>query len=298
MKLIVQPNTKKYDSYQKAGVAGLLLGLSNFCNDFAMTNTISEIEAIKKAFPNLEIFVSLDKMIYDEDLPLLKKQLLALEKINVTGIFFYDLAILELKQELELKVDLVWNQTHMVTNYKTCQYYYNKGVKYAYLSPEITLEEMLEIKNKSQITCMALLYGYPVVAHSKRKLLHNYGTFLNQVIPDELTVTEPVSKQSYNIKENELGATFYSGSLLNGTKPYLALLEEEFPYGVLKEEGTDSSIFLEIVKDFCDMNEKSQTSSNEEKKHWLDKMASKIGSDDTGFFYKKTIYKVKKNEKS
>ncbi len=298
VKLIVQPNTKQYDAYQKAGAKGLLLGLRDFCNDFALTHTIDEIETVKKNFPDLEIFVSLDKMIYDSDLSLLKKHLLALDAMNITGILFYDFALLKLKQELQLKVDLVWNQTHMVTNYKTCEYYYHKGVKYAYLSSEITLDEMLEIKEKSQITCMALLYGYPVVAHSKRKLLHNYGTFLKQTIPNELTVTEPVSKQRYKIKENELGTTFFSEILLNGSKPYLEMLKHDFPYGILKEEGTDSSLFLEMVSSFVTMNETWKTKSDEEKQDWVVRMSQKMGSDHTGFFYQKTIYKVKKNEKS
>ena len=33
----------------------------------------------------------------------------------------------------------------MVNNYKTCNYYHSKGVKYALLGKEITLEEIIEI---------------------------------------------------------------------------------------------------------------------------------------------------------
>ena len=73
--------------------------------------------------------------------------LVQLDKMNITGVFFYDLAVLELKRELNLNIDLVWNQTHMVNNYKTCNYYYSKGVKYALLGKEITLDEILEIIN-------------------------------------------------------------------------------------------------------------------------------------------------------
>ena len=93
-------------------------------------------------------------MIFNKDLDSLKNVLLDIDKIGVTGIFYYDVSVLEFNKELNLKADLVWNANHMVTNYETCNYYFSKGVKYAYLSNEITLDETLEINKKSSITPM------------------------------------------------------------------------------------------------------------------------------------------------
>ena len=33
-------------------------------------------------------------------------------------------------KENNIKIDLVWHQTHMVTNYNTCNFYYDNGVNY------------------------------------------------------------------------------------------------------------------------------------------------------------------------
>ena len=88
-------------------------------------------------------------------------------------MIYYDVSLITLKKELELSFDLVWNQTHMVNNYRTCDYYHSKGVKYALLGKEITLDEIVEICNKSSISCMVEVVSLPSVAFSRRKLIED-----------------------------------------------------------------------------------------------------------------------------
>lgn len=294
MKLVVQPITDDYQSYIDQGADAFLLGLSRFCGDFKRTHTLDEIKEIKKKFPKIEIFISINKMIYDQDLDALSHILVELDKLNVTGVCFYDLAILQLKQELNLSLDLVWNQTHMVTNVKTCNYYYQNGVSYSNLSSEITLDEMIEIKNYTKMKCMTLLFGYPVVAQSKRKLLSNYYDFLKKDGKKELVITEPVSKQEYLVREDETATTFLYHRLLNGSKSYLSLLEIGFDYGILKEDDVDKNLFLAVLGNYSKI--KDGNSVNHEL--WLRQMDDLIPSSYTGFFNQKTIFKVKKNEKN
>lgn len=293
MKLIVEPSTKDYTSYINNFCDGFLLGLDDFCNGFKVTHTIKEINLLKQTYQDKEIFVSINIPIYDEFIDTVKEILKELEKIKVTGILFYDLAILELKQELNLDIDLVWNQTHMVTNSKTCNFYYAEGVKYAYISSEITLEEMLEIKKNSKISCMALLLGYPICSLSKRKLLSNFYQFLGKDVKKNLLIKEPVSNQEYNLIEDNTGTVFYYNKLLNGSKPYLKLLKNNFDYGVLKED-IDHDKFLKVLQSYAWMKDNYYNVIEEEKNNWLANVNKLIGSRDTGFFYRKTIFKVKK----
>ena len=88
--------------------------------------------------------------------------------------------LMKSKHELNLKLDLVWDQTHMVNNYKTCDFYYDMGVKYALLSKEITLDEIKEIVNKSKINCMVEVVSLPSIAYSRRKLLTSYFKSINK----------------------------------------------------------------------------------------------------------------------
>ena len=105
----------------------------------------------------------------------------------------------------------------MVNNYKTCNYYYTKGVKYALLGKEITLEEILEIIKLSSITSMVEVVGLPSVAFSKRKLITNYFKDLNKEPKDKLVVREKVSDADYELQEDFNGTSFFLKDVVNGT---------------------------------------------------------------------------------
>lgn len=76
-----------------------------------------------------EIFVSVNKMMYNEDIPLLKEYLLILDSINVTGIIYDDLAVLNIVKNLKLNIPLVWFGIHSFTNHYTSNYWYEKRCK-------------------------------------------------------------------------------------------------------------------------------------------------------------------------
>ena len=190
MKLLIEPIKK--DTLYEQITDGLILSLKDYAVQSSIYFTIEEIKTITEKNPSLEVFVNINKNILNDDIESLKELLKELDKINIKGIFFYDLALLKLKKDLNLKTDLVWNQTHMVNNYKTCNYYHTKGVKYALLGKEITLEEILEILNNTSITSMVEVLGYPSVAFSKRKLITNYYKDLNKSPKQTLSVLEKV----------------------------------------------------------------------------------------------------------
>ena len=166
MKLIVEPSTKN-NLYENT-VDGLILSLKDYSVGSIVSFSLDEIKKIVKD-TNIEIFININKNLMNEDIDSLYNILIELDKLTIKGIFFYDIALVKLKKELNLKTDLVWSQTHMVNNYRTCDYYYSKGVKYALLGKEITLEEIKEIVNKSKITSMVEVVSIPNVAFSKRK---------------------------------------------------------------------------------------------------------------------------------
>ena len=215
------------------------------------------------------------------------KLLIELDKIGVDGIFFYDLSVLELKRELNLSVDLVWNQTHMVNNYKTCNYYYSKGCKYALLGKEITLDEIKDIITKSDITSMVEVISKPSVAFSKRKLITNYYKNLGLDSKSEFMALEKVTNTKYILKENNDGTTFYLDVITNGTSVIKDLYDCGCEYIIFREFGLED-IFDELIVDT-----KSYISGGCSDTSYIEKY-KKLG-DSTNFFFKETIYRVKKN---
>ncbi len=290
MKLLVEPVRKMFDDYLSCGIDGFILGLEGFSSSFDCVFSCSEIRILKEKYPSISLFVSVNKTMFNEDLDGLKNVLVELDSLGLSGILFYDLALLELKKTLSLSTPLVWNQTHMVTNYNTCNYYYERGVDYAYLATELTLDEMLEIQEKSSISLMAMVLGHPVMAVSRRKLLTNYRKMAKLSFPSSLTVLERVSGQNFLVKEDSNGTSFYQGKLVNGIVPFVSLLEHNFDYGVLREQDICHDQFLSLCSSFSKMR------NDLSKKDEIIRDVNSLIGTYQGFFYQKTIYKVKKHD--
>lgn len=291
MKLIVKPESKIKD-YIDMGIHSFLLPLKDFSVEYSTYFSLEEIKKIKNDYKDVEIFVSLNKNFMNEDLNNLKTVLIKLSKLSIKAILFYDASIIKIKKDLNLDLDLVWSQTHMVTNYRTCDYYYNKGIKYALLSKEITKEEIIEIINKSKIDTIVELISKPSIAFSKRKLVSNYFCNYNKKGTNSIKVTEKISNTNMIISENNDGVTFIKNDILNGCYILEDLLQSNLNYILLKEDFIEHDLFMKIVKQVLYYINHYLTMSNEEKNSWLELQKKLIG-ENSGFFFQKTIYKVK-----
>ncbi|MEG2511509.1 MAG: U32 family peptidase [Bacilli bacterium] len=297
MKLMVCPNNRDIKEQLNLGVKSFLFGVKDFSINDNNALTLDDIISFRKEYPNIELFLSMDKNLFNNELELTRELLVKFNELEIAGIFFYDQAILNIWQELSLTVPLVWNQTHLVTNYNTCNYYSELGVKYGLLANEITLEEMLEIRSKSKLLLMVNLLGYPVMAHSKRKLLTNYFNYTKSFQEDRIyTLKEPNKDDKYLIKENNIGTCLYNGLLFHATSSLFDYVKQDFAYGIIYMENISSSKINEVITIYQEIL-KGNTYSSLEQAELIRVVNNILESNNTGFLYKKTIYKVKRNDK-
>ncbi|MBR4262076.1 MAG: U32 family peptidase [Bacilli bacterium] len=285
MKLLVVPKSlDRLDNYIKQGCSGFIFGMKDLSINYDLELSIDEISNIIKKYSNIDIFISMNKNMFNDDLEKVESTLKELDKLKIKGVLFYDLGLIFIKKKLGLKVDLVWNQTHMVTNYNTCNYYKSMGVNYAYLAPEITLDEINEIKEKTDMSLISFAFGYPVMADSRRSLLTNYFKSNNIKPSKEIEVYDKDS--NFIIKEGVHGTSFYNKKIMNGTS---LITNSNIDYIVFNDFYIDEDTAYELTKNICLLIDTKD-------KEYIDKISSLIG-DDTNFLFKKTIYMVKKNEK-
>ncbi len=291
MNLLVCPKTKNLSFDIKRGITSFLLGVEEFTTNQEASFTLDELKEIKKKYPDIEIFLLLNKNLENKEIKKIEKLLKEIDTLGLQGIFFYDQAILSIHNRLNLKTPLVWNQTHLVTNYNTCNYYYDKGCSYALVAGEITLREILEIKEKTKLGLMGTILGYPVMSHSKRRLLTNYFKFLDK---DKLKKRYEIKEKerSFYVEEDDTGTSFYEGRLLNGTKVLFSLLEKDFPYVVVFEKGIDDEKLDFILPLYLKILTKKNW-TKEEQEELITSSIEKLESDYTSFFYEETIYRVK-----
>ena len=277
MKLLGVIRDDNYLEYLDTGIDGVILPLENFSVDYFKYYSIFDIREYRKNTDKL-LFVVINKMIFNSELEDLLKILKELENIKVDGVFFYDLAVFSLVKEHNLNLNLIYNGTFMVTNSDTINLYYDLGVKGAYLSNEITKDEVLNIRNNTKSDLFILLLGNPVVAMSRRSLLTSYFANKNKSKSEIITIKEPKSGQEFLVKEDNNGTTFFYNRRLNLSNVYKELEDSGINYGIVEQGDYSSDEYKELINAFVNFNKK--------------KIDELVGHN-RGFLYRETIYKVK-----
>lgn len=236
MKIIYQ--TKKIFKSTNSFLFGLK-GLSTLENE----KSLEEIKSLKSN----NIYLSIDKNLFNQDLKFLEEVLKEIDNYNIKGIFFYDLAVLLLAKKIDIKTNLIWNQNFLVTNYKTCNYYEKDGVKGAVLSSEITIEEIEEISKNTHMTLFINIFGHQLMALSKRQLLTSYYDNYS-IEPREKTTFISEKENNYLVIESEIGTKFYTNKILNGIIYLNKLKSCNIDYIILNDIGLEQETFQKIAR--------------------------------------------------
>jgi len=275
-KLMYIPNKKELNK----DVDAYLLGIENLSVNMPIYFTLEEIKNIKS---NSEIFISLNKNMHSNDLSLLEKTLIELSTLNIKGIFFYDIGVLNIVKRLNINIPLVLSQEHLTTNYETINFWYKEGVEYAQIAEEIKEEEIININNNTKTKLIVPILGYFPMFVSKRHLKQNYLNEFNLKDDSKINYIEKENK-IYPIVDEKV-TTVYTSSYLNGIKEYLDFKKENIEYVLinsflLKEEDKIINMF------------KTVTNNNIEE--YYNEISNILDNNiDTFFLHKDTIYKVK-----
>lgn len=284
MKLLIMPKSIDQIESLIEDIDGVIVGIKDLSINQPAYFTLDEIKKINEIIKNngKEIFVSLNKNMFNKDLEILEYTLLQLDNLKLNGILYYDIAIVNFKKNLKLVTPLVWNQEHLTTNYLTSNFWYEYGAKYTMLSSEITIDEINEIALNANAKTMVPIFGYLPMFVSRRHLVKNYlDTFK---IKDDSNINY-IEKEDkiYAIIDSNDGTIAYSNKCLNGINETLKL---NVDYIVLNSFNINNATFKRVVSMYNIVNE----SNIQEFKEEIDKMLET----DTGFLYKETIYEVKK----
>lgn len=283
-KILTIPSSLDEINQTKDKVDGFIIGIKDMSvnvNYYIDYNNLDILNNINK-----DIFIALNKNMHNSDLDIVKDILIKLNNYNIKGILYYDIGVLNIYNSLDLNYDLVWAQEHLTTNYNTINYWNEKGAKYAYLSSDITEEEIVEISKNSKSKLIVNLFGYLPMFVSKRHIVKNYLEYFNLSDNSNINYIEKEDKV-YPIIDNNVGTQVYSNNILNGIRSKINL---DVEYIVLNSFNIDIDKFIIIIDMF-----KSVNKDNIDK--YEDKINNMFNNIDTGFLNTRTIYRVKKNEK-
>ena len=272
-KLVVCPTACNLEEILKTNIDGIIVGIKDLSVFPSLQVDINKLKEIIKS-TNKEIIVSVNKMIHNEDIPYLEEVLIELNKLNISKILFYNVGVINIAKRLGITKDLVIMQEHLNSSIYSNNFYYNNGVKGAFISSDITKEELLEIKNNTNMEIMFMGYGYLPIFYSRRYLTTNYFNYINKTKKDDLYYMRH-NNEEYPVLESSNGSIIYTSKPVN----LINNLNEinSVDYIVMDSFNVDNSKFMRLLDNFIN---KTKTNNNEY----------------IGFFNTKTIYKVKNNE--
>lgn len=272
MEIVVKSKSfRDDDAFNIFGIEGLSL--------YENTISIYDISSYRN------IYVSIDRNLFNDDLPFLEEVLLKLKDSDVLGIFFYDMAVLSMTRKLKVDIPLIWNQDFLVTNSKTCKFYEKLGVKGVVISSLVTVSEILNIVKNTNLKVFLNIFGYQLISASKRKFISCYEHFTNDCYDKLNYISERGVK--YPIVENKWGSLIYSNLPLNGIK-YIDSFKGAVDGVILSDFLIDDDVFSKVYSIFKGAIYDGNSSCEEEINDIIDT--------DTYFFDKETLYRVKRND--
>jgi len=275
-KIIVMSNTLNIKDTLNL-VDGYIFGLKDYAVNFLNTYSTHELEDIIKLLKenNKEVFISMNKNIHSKEIDKLKEVLENIEKLNIDGILYADVCFVTLKEKMNLKTKIIWNNEHLTTNYATINFWKNYNIDGAFISSDITFNEINEILDNVKMPLMVQVFGYLPMFVSDRNIVDNYMNYFNLEGKTKINYMKD-ENNTYPIIDNKMGTNVFSCLPLNGYNEYI-MLKNKIDYLVFNDFN---------IKEFSKILEIFKNESGEEE-------LNKIINTSKHFLYKDTIYKVK-----
>lgn len=276
MKILVEPiDIIHLNELSNKDIAGVIIGIKNYS---IFMNLKLSVEEIKNININKDIYISINKPIHNNELDDIRSILIDLSKVNIKGIFYEDISIYKINKDLNLNLNLIWSSMHLPTNYKSCNFWHNKGISGVLLSTELMVSDFIEIKKNTNMDIYVYLYGYIPIFESSRTLITNYLKHKNINNNSKLFYMYEKERNKYYRIYEEYNNTFITEDILNGINVVNELKNNNIDYIILNSLMHEKEEFNNVLDEYIEaINGKYFN-----KKDVF-----------TGFLFKESIFKVK-----
>lgn len=304
--LLVTPKSVKHiEALIEKGADAFVIGEQKFglrlAGEFKKEALVEAVTLIhnhgKKAY------VAVNGIFHNYHLNALKAYIDFLHEIKVDRIIFGDPAVVMYVNEQENPIPLNWDAEALVTNYFQCNYWGKKGAQRAQLARELSLDEILNIKQHADVEVEVQVHGMTCMFQSKRMLLGNYFTFQERQmkihrnkVANELLLYDEERDNKYPVFEDYNGTHIMSPNdicLIEELDQLLAANIDAFKIdGVLQTEEY-INVCTEQYREAIDLFNEDPETYDDEKFMLVDPIEAiqpEHRPFDEGFLYKQTVY--------
>ncbi|WP_017380180.1 peptidase U32 family protein [Paenisporosarcina sp. TG-14] len=304
--LLVTPQSVAHlEQLIEAGADAFLVGEQQFGLRLAGEFTIDDIElsvtlahAAKK-----KVYVAMNALYHNDRVDLLRPYMEKLAAIGVDGITFGDPAVVMVKREAGLDIPLHWNTEMTATNWFTANYWGKRGANRAVLARELSMDEIIEIKENAEVAVEVQVHGMTCMFQSKRSLLGNYFLYQDKA----MEIENRANNKNMFLHDKERHNTYPIFEDLNGTHIFspndMCIIDElndlleagidSFKIDGVLQETTYVTKVTKLYRRAIDAYMQSPEVYNNMKNDLLteiEEMQPDLRPLDTGFFFKETVY--------
>ncbi|MGB5946062.1 peptidase U32 family protein [Paenisporosarcina sp.] len=304
--LLVTPQSVAHiEQLIEAGADAFLVGEQQFGLRLAGEFTIDDIEksVILAHAANKKVYVAMNALYHNNRVDLLRPYMEKLESCGVDGITYGDPAVVMVKREADLQVPLHWNTEMTATNWFTANYWGKRGANRAVLARELSMDEVIEIKENAEVAIELQVHGMTCMFQSKRSLLGNYFLYQDKA----MEIENRTSQKNMFLHDKERANKYPIFEDANGTHIFspndMCIIDE---LGELIDAGIDSfkidgvlqeapyvtkvtNLYRQAIDAYMESSEVYDEMKNDLLAE-VEEIQPEIRPLDTGFFFKETVY--------
>lgn len=289
----------------QAGADAFLIGEQQFGLRLAGEFTIEQVAEATTLIHDAgkKVYVAMNAIFHNDRVDGLAPYMRKLAKIGVDGVVFGDPAVIIAKREAEVDIPLHWNPETIATNWFQANYWGKRGATRAVLARELSMEEIVEIKENAEVEIQVQVHGMTCMFQSKRPLLGHYFMYEGKA----MEVENRKSARNMYLYDKERNSRYPIYEDLNGTHIYspndMCIIDEldelfEAEIDAFKIEGVLQSeeyvvTVTECYRKAIDAYAESPDTYFDIKEELLAKIEEiqpELRPLDTGFFFKETVY--------
>ena len=241
---LIIPNKKELDLYTKYNFDIFILPLEGYSIGFNVYYNIDEINSLSLKY---NIYVIMNKFLH-RNIEEFRK---IYDKFNKSIKFIIeDIGLTDIID----KERFVLYENHILSNYKAINFLESIGIKNVVINNDLTINELLEIQEKTSSNLYYFYVGKNSLMYSRRNLVSNYNKYYNLDNTNSYKLVEKVSGKVLDIYEEMNGCVVYFDKIFCASK-YIDKLNMNLIINFTNIDSVSEKIILEEYQNIklCDL---------------------------------------------
>ena len=276
------------DKLAGLGVRNIIVTSEEFgdrANRFFRMEELEEVIGKAKEL-DMRTYLNLNVMVHEFELEALDDYLRNIAGLDLEGIYFNDVGILQTAIRYGLAEKMIFNPDTLMTNSRDIGFYLDQGLKGVVISKELTLDEILKITDCHPDRLDFIIHGRLCMSYSRRMFIANYmkhtGNDYDYKASARLDLIEATREGRMPIMENRHGTSLFTDYTMCSYDEILQL--DRIARGIIDD------VFLDFEEVGYGIGLYNKVIAENESKDALADMRDRYPESnyDSGYMYRKT----------